>query len=80
MAPVTDTTQPYQIIGPAIHQNAWSDELQAVVPGTKITARWTATGDVIHVFVPDSAQLDATADAFIRFRGKQLDDLRKLGG
>lgn len=79
MAQPTDASKPYQLVGAPIHRSQWDEGLQRVIPGWAVTARWLANGSVIHVFVPDTADLAATSDALIRFQGQQLDDLSKLG-
>lgn len=73
MSPSPD--KPYQLLGTPVHENRWSEAEQAVVPGWRIRATWLATGTVVPVFVPDSADLVSTADTLIRFAGAQLDEL-----
>lgn len=78
MAGSATDPKPYQLIPPPIHLTAWSEPLQRVVPGWKVTARWSRTGAIMNVFVPDDADLASTADALIRFQGQQLDALAAL--
>lgn len=76
---MTDTGgKPYAIVGPVVHDNVYNRELGVVEPGSTITAKWNASGDIIRVFVPDGADLVSTADSMIRFQGAQLDALRAL--
>lgn len=78
-APVQTTPdKPYAILGTPVHMNQWSDDLQQTVPGNQVRAKWLATGGVIVVFVPDTADLPSTADSLIRFQGAQLDQLHAL--
>lgn len=74
----TGATKPYAIIGTPVHENQWSDALQQVQSGWRVTAQWLATGTVIRVFVPDTADLPSTADSLIRAQGAQLDALHAL--
>lgn len=74
----TDQGKPYVIIGTPVHVNQWSDALQQVQSGWQVTAQWLATGTIIRVFVPDSADLPSTADSLIRSQGAQLDALHAL--
>lgn len=73
------TSKPYTIVGAPVHENRWVEELQQVVPGTTVRARWLADNAIITVFVPDSDDLVSTADQLIRFRGEQLDRLHSMG-
>lgn len=77
-SPETEQDKPYQLIGTPVHMNQWSDALQQVQSGWQVTAQWLATGTVIRVFVPDSADLPSTADSLIRSQGAQLDALHAL--
>jgi hypothetical protein len=72
-----DPSKPYQILGAPLHVRQWSDELQAVIDGWEIRARWLANMAVVRVFVPDSSDIAATADVLIRHQGDQLDKLGK---
>lgn len=77
-AVTSDTGKPYQIVGTPVHVNQWSDALQQVQSGWQVTAQWIATGTIIRVFVPDTADLPSTADTLIRQQGAQLDALHAL--
>lgn len=72
-----EPSKPYTILGAPLHVRQWSDEQQAVLDGWEIRARWSANGAVIRVFVPDNADIPASADALIRHQGQQLDALGK---
>lgn len=72
----TSADRPYVIIGRPIHENRWVEELQAVVPGWAVKARWLATGAIVPVFVPDEADLVQTTDQLVRHYGAQLDTLQ----
>ncbi len=79
MSSAAAASKPYVIVGPPIHENRWVEELQQVVPGKLVRARWLADNGIIPVFVPDSDDLVATADQLIRFEGEQHDRLHSLG-
>lgn len=70
---------PYAIVGPPVHKNQWSDQLQTVQSGWEVKAVWKANNAVVTVFVPDGQQLGQSADALIRAQGAQLDELAQLG-
>lgn len=71
----TATGRPYIILGTPVHENRWVEEAQAVVGGWAVRAKWLATGTVIPVFVPDTADLVKTTDSLVRHYGDQLNTL-----
>lgn len=71
----TPEPRPYTIVGTPVHTSQWVEDQQKVIPGWKVVARWTPTGTIIPVFVPDSADLSLTSDALIRYQGAQLEKL-----
>lgn len=76
--PPADAGKPYQVVGTPVHMNQWSEALQQVQSGWQVTAQWLATGTIIRVFVPESADLPSTADTLIRQQGAQIDALHAL--
>lgn len=76
--PEPDQAKPYVIVGTPVNVNEWSQTLQQVQKGWQVTAQWKATGTIVRVFVPESADLPSTADQLIRYQGAQLDALHAL--
>lgn len=73
----TPEPRPYTILGTPVHTAQWVEDQQKVIPGWKVSARWTRTGTVIPVFVPDTADLALTSDALIRFQGAEIEKLHQ---
>lgn len=70
---------PVYVILSRVHTNQWDDDLQTTVPGWSIKARWSNTGTVLPVFVPDSVYTPQTVDALIRAAGANDEQIHKLG-
>jgi hypothetical protein len=75
----TAPTKPYELVGAPVHVNRFDDTTQKVVTGWEVQARWLANGSIVTVFVDDSSDLAAGADALIRYQGEQLDNLHAMG-
>jgi hypothetical protein len=75
---VTQPTPAYVILT-RVHVAQFDNDLQETVPGWSIRARWSSTGTVLPVFVPDSVYTPQTVDAKIRAAGKLDDEIHRLG-
>lgn len=76
---MTQTAGTYVIVS-RVHVNQWNTDLQAAIPGWDIRARWTSTGALLPVFVPDDAYTPANVDTLIRAAGAVDDAVHALGG
>lgn len=69
----------YRIIS-RVHVNQWVNDLQETVPGWQIKARWSKTGAILPVFIPDDVYTPQTVDAAIKAAGATDEQIHALGG
>ncbi|HEY4441651.1 MAG TPA: hypothetical protein VGN14_14425 [Candidatus Elarobacter sp.] len=61
------------------YETPWDDQLQKAVKGVTLTVRWTATGNIIPVFVSDANYTPAQVDAAIKAAGARDQAIAQLG-
>lgn len=59
--------------------NYYDRDLQEAYPAHQVTARWTRTGGIIRVTIPDTSYNPTNVDAAIRTAGANEDQIAALG-
>ena len=62
-----------------VRVNRWNHDLQRAEEGWNVTARWTATGTLLPVFVPLAQYVPDKVDALIRAAGAKDEAIAALG-
>lgn len=70
---------PTYVILSRVHVNQWDNDLQETVPGWLLKVRWSATGTILPVFIPDGVYTPETIDKVVRASGKVDEQIHSLG-